>query len=111
MSGPLTTWFAGLVMGALFGLAAGLCWVLPKLICALNRLAELEAEVDWRKANDEFGCECQRRYYKETQARIRELEAEVERLKDIIEAMYSCGTRTGVEELYAEYNKEVMGDE
>jgi len=82
MSGPLTTWFAGLVMGALFGLAAGLCWVLPKLICALNRLAELEAEVDWRKANDEFGCECQRRYYKETQARIRELEAEVERLTE-----------------------------
>ena len=52
MSGPLTTWFAGLVMGALFGLAAGLCWVLPKLICALNRLAELEAEVERLKAGD-----------------------------------------------------------
>lgn len=41
---------------------------------------------------------------------IAELEAEVERLKawieeldDYIGAMYACGTVTGVEELYAEY--------
>ena len=37
--------------------------------------------------------------------------ARIAELVEIIEAMYSCGTRTGVEELYAEYNKEVMGDE
>lgn len=55
--------------------------------------------------------ECLRRQLAQRDNRIRELEAEVERLKDIIEAMYSCGTRTGVEELYAEYQKEVEGDE
>src|SRR5574343_408636 len=32
--------------------------------------------------------------------------ARIAELVEIIEAMYDCGTRTGVEELYAEYQKE-----